>query len=484
MLELKPCDTSMPYIFVSYSSQDAWRVYTDVAEFQRRGYNIWLDEKNLDKTKTSWKKDALEAIKDYNCFLVVFYVSKASLTSEPCLNELLMTINEETQDIHFEPVKFICVDVDEIGNIVNTSKVIVDEIRTSFSLSKEEKASRTQTLSRFIRIFFHSNNERVRIHPATEADRKTDYYLDILNSFPNETKCFEERMAEKKKHDDIAEKEQTSKPAKDAVPTAARSKDDSAALFEDEEISAEIREGLKNYYDLLPEGNAADLRNYGIQLVKNKALKKYYAEGVKWLEKAAAKQDATAMNWLGWCYDNAIGVPKDVQKAVDWYKQSTALGNTSAKRSLGIKIMQGKCEDLPLEEGIRYLEESALAGNSTAMNWMAWAYRYGKGVPVDKQKSEEWYRKAVDAGNVDAGISFAAGILGGFFSHIPMEEGIPLMIKGVEKGDTTAMNWMGWCYEYGKGVAVDKQKAIEHYRQSANGGNTSAKKNLARLLLD
>ena len=68
------CDVQKPYIFVSYSSNDKEVVWADVLEFQKQGYNVWLDEKNLDKTKASWKEDALLAIQDMYCMLVVFFM--------------------------------------------------------------------------------------------------------------------------------------------------------------------------------------------------------------------------------------------------------------------------------------------------------------------------------------------------------------------------------------------------------------------------
>ena len=57
--QIKPCDRDEPFVFVSYSSQDNQRVWADVLRFQQMGYNVWLDEKNLDKTKASWRDDAL-----------------------------------------------------------------------------------------------------------------------------------------------------------------------------------------------------------------------------------------------------------------------------------------------------------------------------------------------------------------------------------------------------------------------------------------
>ncbi len=194
--EIRPCNTENPYIFISYSGEDKELVWRDVLEFQRRGYNIWIDEKNLDKTQDSWRYNALPAIEDMDCELVVFYVSRHSLISEGCYLELEKTIEEQTQAIHFGPVKFIAVDVEEIGNIMEFSKTVYNELRSG-DLPKEQKQQRAIILDKFKRNFFNSNNEKVRIHPKNEVNRKMDYYEEILASFPDSTRIFPEYGEEK-----------------------------------------------------------------------------------------------------------------------------------------------------------------------------------------------------------------------------------------------------------------------------------------------
>ena len=189
--EIRPCNTNKPYIFISYSGKDKNLVWRDVLEFQRRGYNIWIDEKNLDKTQDSWRYNALPAIEDMDCELLVFYVSKYSLISEGCYLELEKTIEEQTQAIHFGPVKFIAVDVEEIGDIMDFSKSVYNELRSS-NLTKEQKKKHAIILDKFKRNFFNSNNEKVRIHPKNEANRKMDYFEEILASFPSSTRIFPE----------------------------------------------------------------------------------------------------------------------------------------------------------------------------------------------------------------------------------------------------------------------------------------------------
>ena len=53
--------------------------------------------------------------------------------------------------------------------------------------------------------------------------------------------------------------------------------------------------------------------------------------------------------------------------------------------------------------------------------------------------------------------------------------------KAAEKNSAWSMNELGRCYEYGWGVAADRDKAISWYRKSAKLGQKDAKENLKRL---
>ncbi len=207
--KLKPCNLDEPYVFISYSSRDWESVFEDVIKFQEMGYNIWLDEKCVDKTKPSWKDSALEAIKEYNCYMLAFYVSQNSLTSQPCYNEVAETMSEYVVLTHFDPIQIICIDVDPISNIVSTSKQIAADIRQS-DLEAKTKSSRTKVLSLFMKDVFNNNNERIRVHSKKDPDRSVDYYKDITQSFPKETRLFVPQPP-KKEEKPVAEAKPTPK---------------------------------------------------------------------------------------------------------------------------------------------------------------------------------------------------------------------------------------------------------------------------------
>lgn len=204
---ISPCDMEQPYIFISYSARDYERVWRDVLRFQQMGYNVWLDEKNLDKKQDSWRTEALDAIRDLNCSLLVFYVSRNSLVSQHCFSELSCTVESYTKAVHFGPVKFVAVDVEPIADIVDFSAEIYAEIRNK-NISKMEKTTQAVTLNNCIEQFFNSNNEKVRVKPYDIPNRKMDYYEEISAAFPDDTRVFSVKEAVQP----IAEKKPVSEP--------------------------------------------------------------------------------------------------------------------------------------------------------------------------------------------------------------------------------------------------------------------------------
>lgn len=191
--KIRPCDKDEPFVFVSYSSLDAQRVWEDVLRFQQMGYNVWLDEKNLDKTKASWQDDALESIRDFNCALLVYYVSRNSLVSQACFSELECTVEDTTQAIHNGPVKFFAVDVEPIGDIIKFKNEVYGELSRK-KMDKAEKTAQAITLSKCINQFFNSNNKRVRVKAYSLPNRKKDYYEEIVADFPDETRIYEPQV--------------------------------------------------------------------------------------------------------------------------------------------------------------------------------------------------------------------------------------------------------------------------------------------------
>ena len=61
------------------------------------------------------------------------------------------------------------------------------------------------------------------------------------------------------------------------------------------------------------------------------------AEAIKYFQfgaKAPGSEAAACMNNIGLCYENGIGVPRNLNLAISWYKTAISRGSTSARDNL------------------------------------------------------------------------------------------------------------------------------------------------------
>ena len=66
-----------------------------------------------------------------------------------------------------------------------------------------------------------------------------------------------------------------------------------------------------------------------------------------------------------------------------------------------------------------------------------------------------------------------------FYDKNDFNSAVQYFFAAAEKGHSTAQSWMGFCYEYGKGVTQDYAEAAVWYRKSANQGSAYAANRLA-----
>ncbi len=150
------CDDNKPFAFISYSSKDYERVWTDVINLQIKGYNLWID-KNMKETEDSWKSSAKNALDNPNCKLVIFYLSNTSIISSPCLEELK---HREKNNI-----PYIVTEAKNIGSFdsfistIDTTNTILNEMFPHFIPSS-----------------------RKRIKCLTEKEHAQSYYDKIENN--------------------------------------------------------------------------------------------------------------------------------------------------------------------------------------------------------------------------------------------------------------------------------------------------------------
>lgn len=137
----------------------------------------------------------------------------------------------------------------------------------------------------------------------------------------------------------------------------------------------------------------------------------------------AGKGDVEAQYHVYEAYWNGVGVEEDHEKANRWLKNAADSGHTISQALMGFhEMIFGDAST-----AVQYWEKASAAGHLKAMNDLAEVYLDGAdGVPVNKARAIELYKKAADEGFGEAqgalGVCYATG-------------------NGVPKNDYEAFRW-------------------------------------------
>jgi TPR repeat protein len=137
-------------------------------------------------------------------------------------------------------------------------------------------------------------------------------------------------------------------------------------------------------------------------------------------------------------------------------------------------------------------KKAADAGNADAMNNVGFCYENGQGVPQDKAKALEWYKRleAVDSergkkaiANLQKPSNQSSALVDqglASFNAKDYAKAVELWKKAADMGNEVATRNLGECYRCGFGVAVDNNKAKEFLKKAASMGDEPAKGVLAK----
>src|SRR5438445_575947 len=103
------------------------------------------------------------------------------------------------------------------------------------------------------------------------------------------------------------------------------------------------------------------------------------------------------------------------------------------------------------------LKELADRGSTMSMVYIAEAYRNGTGTGVDLLQSNEWFRRATDAGSMLASYELARN----YRTAKDHEKAIEMLSLGAENRYPPSMHMLGACYATGSRVPKNLNKARE-----------------------
>jgi TPR repeat protein len=110
---------------------------------------------------------------------------------------------------------------------------------------------------------------------------------------------------------------------------------------------------------------------------------------------------------------------------------------------------------------------------------MGLAYYSGSIVEKDREKSLEYWQKAADLGSLEAKVRIAYTIILEKGRNVNYE--LSVLQAAVDEGSVSAESALGYCYENGLGVSVDKAMAANYYRRAAQRGSEAAYHSLIKM---
>lgn len=143
---------------------------------------------------------------------------------------------------------------------------------------------------------------------------------------------------------------------------------------------------------------------------------------MRWYLKAAAQNNAAAQFYIGTFYSKGLGVPKDYDKAMEWYLAGQ--NHAHAQYSIGFFYHHNSSGYFHYVKAIKWYQLAANQGHAEAQYTLGVLYDEGcddgDDEIQDDKKAMEWYRLAADQDHVDAQYR-----LGTLYDDVRYRRGLP-----------------------------------------------------------
>ncbi|TXT37217.1 MAG: hypothetical protein FD135_3791 [Comamonadaceae bacterium] len=188
-------------------------------------------------------------------------------------------------------------------------------------------------------------------------------------------------------------------------------------------------------------------------------------------EQLAAVGIDFAQGILHYC---GVGVPKNVEKALNLWKSAAFKGQKNAFLTL-IAVYSGAFGDVPDQEKmLEWLILGAKAGVAESQLALGEMHLSGELVAKNRAEAERWLLKSAAQG--DAKAQIALGAL--YFGEMKYREALLWFNFGAAQGHAEAQFWMGLLYFNGWGVEIDHRTAMKWWRAAAEQKHPKAQFNV------
>ncbi len=454
---LRAYEGKEPYIFISYAHKDSEAVFPIIRKLQDENHRVWYDAGI--EAGTEWPEYIAEHIKDCACF--VCFITQSALDSHNCRREInyaiklkknMLTAYLEDVDLsdgmemqldilqaifrsrHDSDISFL----DEFlrSALLKECKFIPEDTENEAEKASDEK--KEPDLSEFEKLCAAAENGKVS---AQLAVAKCYACGDVVPQDPAAAKYWYTKAAEQGNVE--------------------------AQILLSQKYSSSFEECEKWLTMAESTGNAEAQYLFGRLL----SSRYDYSHAVQMFYKAAGQGHAKAQLECGECCYFGKGVPRNREKAIEWYLEAFKNGgikeehvelmdtfiqafrfnDASDQYLLGLYFLDGRIHYPSIESGISWIEKAAEQEYPKAYNWLGIYYENSKYLGEDdfyvkdETKAFEYY------------------------------------YKGAKLDDPFAMYNLGRCYEFGIGVKKDPSAAQQLYSAALGKDVLQARDSLQRL---
>lgn len=195
--------------------------------------------------------------------------------------------------------------------------------------------------------------------------------------------------------------------------------------------------------------------------------------------------DAAAQTLAAEIYARGLGVPRNPEKAKEFYGKAAKQGVPEAEFRYALILMGNKPAGEEPDEAFELMKEAADAGNTMAQ------FNYAQMVSARNPGSEGlarafvYYRKAAESGLADAQYAVSQGYANGV-GGLPRDDAKArkwLLLAARQGYDTAELDFGTWLVE-GRGGPQDVKAGFDWLKVAAEGGNVAAQNRLAKLYLN
>ena len=209
-----------------------------------------------------------------------------------------------------------------------------------------------------------------------------------------------------------------------------------------------------------------------------------YAQSFNDMLKAAQKGDANAQGYIGYCYLNGDGVPKNEKLAFEWTTKSAVQGNSAAQHILGWMFYSGTGTPQNYLKAFEWFTKAAEQGSADGQYAIGNMLIYAEGVARNEKQGFEWMKKAAMNGCVDAQSHLGELYYNGLATSKDLSKSFEWRMKAAEQGHAYSQLCIGQMYCTGEGTPKDEKRGFEWIRNSAIQGYADAEFLLGRMLLE